>query len=215
MTKAEQLRVKRDKHPTQPRARTDTQKDYAQKCAKAGNLSKANQTIRSELIPSCDENTLPQLQDLHPPGDLNFNRQFWPEEQAIRDYWASAEGQEVVDKHFSLKKIRQYFRNRKPLVAADVDGWRGREHLAWMFMNNDTEFHIEFEGLMPPYDITDPEMDPNAPKEKPIKGHFDQTGHFKGTLKVKGKTYKVDSVCNVVVDFQQLKKCIFEVLPKS
>ena len=80
MTKAEQLRVKRDKHPNQPRARTDAQKDaYAQKCAKAGNLSKANQTICSELIPSCDENTLPQLQALHPPGDLNFNRQFWPE----------------------------------------------------------------------------------------------------------------------------------------
>ena len=56
----------------------------------------------------------------------------------IRDYWASAEGQEVVDTHFSLKKIRQYFRNRKPLAAADVDGWRGREHLAWMFMNDDT-----------------------------------------------------------------------------
>jgi len=86
MTKAEQLRVKRDKHPNQPRARTDAQKDaYAQKCAKAGNLSKANQTICSELIPSCDENTLPQLQALHPHGDLNFNRQFWPEEQAIRD----------------------------------------------------------------------------------------------------------------------------------
>ena len=48
MTKAEQLRVKRDKHPNQPRARIDTQKDvYAQKCAKAGNLSKANQTICS------------------------------------------------------------------------------------------------------------------------------------------------------------------------
>ena len=152
MTKAEQLREKRDKHPNQPRARTDAQKDaYAQKCAKAGNLSKANQTICSELIPSCDENTLPQLQALHPHGDLNFNRQFWPEEQAIRDYWASAEGQEVVDKHFSLKKIRQYFRNRKPLAAADVDGWRGREHLAWMFMNNDTEFQelIRTEFLLP------------------------------------------------------------------
>jgi len=59
---------------------------------------------------------------------------------------------------------------------------------------NDTEFHVEYEGLMPPYDITDPEMDPNAPKEKPIKGHFDQTGHFKGALKVKGKSYKIDSV---------------------
>ena len=69
----------------------------------------------------------------------------------IRDYWASAEGQEVVDKHFSLKKIRQYFRNRKPLAAADVDGWRGREHLVWMFMNDDTEFQelIRSEFLLP------------------------------------------------------------------
>ena len=152
MTKAEQIRVKRDKHPNQPRARTDTQKDsYAQKCAKAGNLSKANQTICSELVPSCDENTLPQLQSLHPHGDLNFNRQHWPEEHMIRDYWASAEGQEVVDKHFSLKKIRQYFCKRKPLAAADVDGWRGREHLAWMFTNDDTEFQelIRSEFLLP------------------------------------------------------------------
>jgi hypothetical protein len=38
--------------------------------------SKSNQTICSKLHPSCDENTLPQLQALHPPGDLNFNRQF-------------------------------------------------------------------------------------------------------------------------------------------
>ena len=45
-----------------------------------------------------------------------------------------------MGKHFSLKKIRHYLRNRKPLAAADVDGWRGREHLAWMFINDDTEF---------------------------------------------------------------------------
>jgi len=70
----------------------------------------------------CDDNALLQLQALNPPGDLNFNRQFWPEEQAIRDYWASAEGQELLDKHFSVKKIRQYFHNHKPLASPDVDG---------------------------------------------------------------------------------------------
>jgi hypothetical protein len=43
MTKAEQIRIKRETHPNQPRDRTDIQKDgYAQKYAKAGNLSKAN-----------------------------------------------------------------------------------------------------------------------------------------------------------------------------
>ena len=63
----------------------------------------------------------------------------------------SLHGYQGPDKHFSVKKIRQYFRNRKPLASPDVDGWRGREHLAWMFMNNDTEFQelIRTEFLLP------------------------------------------------------------------
>jgi len=36
---------------------------------------------------------------------------------------------------FSVKKIRQYFARCAPLSAQDasVDGWRPREHIAWMF----------------------------------------------------------------------------------
>jgi len=65
-----------------------------------------------------------------------------------------------------------------------------------------TEIHITFEGLMPPYDIHDPEMDPIAARQKGkefslggiYSNHFDQTGHVKGELRLKGKTYRVDCV---------------------
>jgi hypothetical protein len=56
------LREKREKHLSKSRARSDTQKDaYAQKFAKAGNLSKANKIVCSEMLPACGDNTLPRL----------------------------------------------------------------------------------------------------------------------------------------------------------
>ena len=57
------------------------------------------------MLPACDDKTLPQVQELHPAGDLNFNRQLWPDEDELRNYWAS-EGRQVLDTHFSVKKIR-------------------------------------------------------------------------------------------------------------
>jgi len=67
-------------------------------------LSKANKGVCSETLPACD-----QLQELDPAGDLNFNRQFWPDEDEFRNYWASEEGKQVLDTHFSVKRIRQCF----------------------------------------------------------------------------------------------------------
>ena len=35
----------------------------------------------------------------------------------------------------------EIFSNVQALGAADIDGWRGREHVLYLFTNNDTELH--------------------------------------------------------------------------
>lgn len=69
-----------------------------------------------------------------------------------------------------------------------------------------TELHFTYEGLMPPYDIADPEMDPITAKRSKgalaqnqglgtaYNNHFDHTGHIRGELKLGGKTYPIDNV---------------------
>ena len=41
----------------------------------------------------------------------------------------------------SLTKVRKYFCNCQALGATDIDGWRGCEHILYLFANNDTELH--------------------------------------------------------------------------
>ena len=51
-----------------------------------------------------------------------------------------------------LSKIRKYFRTRPALGAADIDGWRGREHVFYLFQNNDHELHqLIIDELILPY----------------------------------------------------------------
>ena len=65
----------------------------------------------------------------------------------------------------------------------------------------DTELHLKVEGLMAPYDIHDPDMDPLASVDPNQSGfgsaysnHFDMTAHVTGTAKIRGREYKVDCV---------------------
>ena len=70
---ADKIKAKKSKKPDQARMRTDREKDvYAQKCADAGNLSKANKIICQELLQACADDTIDKLRLLHPQGDLNF-----------------------------------------------------------------------------------------------------------------------------------------------
>jgi len=39
---------------------------------------------------------------------------------------------------FSTRKIGQYIHNCKPPSVQDADGWRGREHVGWLFANGDS-----------------------------------------------------------------------------
>ena len=139
------VKTQKANNPHQPRPRTNKQKDqFATKCANAGNFSKANQVICNEALHACDGDTLDKLKNLHPVGDLNFDRTFWPSVDEMQDYWESEHGREIMDNFLSVKKIREYFRRRPPLGAPDIDGWRGREHIAFMLMDDDEDFHELF-----------------------------------------------------------------------
>jgi len=51
------------------------------------------------------------------------------------------EGKALRNKIFSVTKVGKYFRNCQALGATDIDGWRGREHILYLFTYNDTELH--------------------------------------------------------------------------
>ena len=74
---------------------------------------------------------------------------------------------------------------------------------------NDTELHVDVRGLMEPYDISDPKMDPMAATDsshgdsnstgfgRAYAAHFDMAARVKGTLRVRGRDYKVDCVAQM------------------
>jgi hypothetical protein len=70
---------------------------------------------------------------------------------------------------------------------------------------DDTEIHLDFKGLMEPFDIHDPNHSPlakltveeqhaGAGMGAGYGGHFDLTGHFTGTLKLRGREFAIDCV---------------------
>jgi hypothetical protein len=70
---------------------------------------------------------------------------------------------------------------------------------------NGTELHIDYVGLMDPFDIHDASQNTRAQSSasaqvegsgfgEGYKGHFDQTAHVKGELKLGKRTYPIDCV---------------------
>lgn len=70
---------------------------------------------------------------------------------------------------------------------------------------DDTEIHVDWIGLMDPFDIHDSAHSPKARKTQKEQhagsglgaawgGHFDQTGRVVGTAKIRGVEYRVDCV---------------------
>jgi hypothetical protein len=59
-----------------------------------------------------------------------------------------------------------------------------------------TSIEFTFRGLMPPFDIHDPEMDPLAGEAwgDAYNGHFDQTGVFTGTVTLRGHAMPFECV---------------------
>jgi hypothetical protein len=67
--------------------------------------------------------------------------------------------------------------------------------------HDDTEFDWAVRGIMEPYDIGDPTMDPLATGDPDKSGfgaayanHFDMTVHVTGTTKIRGRSFDTDSV---------------------
>jgi hypothetical protein len=68
-----------------------------------------------------------------------------------------------------------------------------------------TLFDWQVHGIMEPYDINDPSMDPMASSDVSTTGfgaaysnHFDMSAHVSGTITVAGQSYEVD--CTAVMD---------------
>lgn len=72
--------------------------------------------------------------------------------------------------------------------------------------DGEMELDVQFEGLMPPYDIADPEMDPITAKRtsehlakaqgfgSAYNNHFDQSGRYTGWMKLRGKKYEISEI---------------------
>ena len=67
---------------------------------------------------------------------------------------------------------------------------------------DDTHFKLRFDGIMEPYDIHDPDMDPITRRSEgqgydwgqAYASHFDMTTHETGNLTVRGTTYPIDCI---------------------
>ena len=80
-----------------------------------------------------------------------------------------------------------------------------RDYTINYFGFDDTEAHLEFRGLHEPFDINDPAQSPKAVLDlakraeaagqgEAYANHFDLTGRITGSLKLRGKTYKIDCI---------------------
>lgn len=76
-----------------------------------------------------------------------------------------------------------------------------RDYLIDYQGTDDTFFKLKVAGVMEPFDIHDPAMDPLASTDPNKSGfgsayanHFDMTAHVTGTVRIRGKDYAVDCV---------------------
>ena len=111
------------------------------KYAWPGNLSTASQTICSTHKPVLKLDTLDKLKPRNPQDSTDLDSRHWPTTEELDDFRRDDDWQKTETESFSIKKIRQYFARCAPLSAQDVDGWKPREHIAWMFNDGDEIFH--------------------------------------------------------------------------
>jgi hypothetical protein len=84
-----------------------------------------------------------------------------------------------------------------------------RPNMHWLIdytgRSSGCEIHVDYEALMAPFDIHDPDQDPMSRRAASVhgddyawgtayNGHFDQTGRFRGELSLRGRRYEVDCV---------------------
>jgi hypothetical protein len=97
--------------------------------------------VCQEQIAACNDDTIQKLRELHPAQPLALNLEHLPLPAELEEFWESEDGRAILNKWFSVTTIRKYFCTPPALGAADIDGQRGREIVAYLFMNNDHELH--------------------------------------------------------------------------
>ena len=135
-------------NPHTGKARTATGLDaLAQKLARAGNFSKSCQTVCSYSTPSLGPHTLAKLQAKKSAGEcFDFDKTFWPSAANMDALRQEDDWRRVAEEHFSVDNIRKYFARSPPLSSQDVDGWRLREHVAFLFSETMRNFTTSFES---------------------------------------------------------------------
>jgi len=86
-------------------SRTSAQKDaMAQKQARAGNLSKVNQTVCSVLKLAFGHDILHKLQKKTPVGSVVFDKRFWPTTDALDEMRRHDEWLKIQEQSFLLQR---------------------------------------------------------------------------------------------------------------
>ncbi len=110
-----------------------------------------------------------------------------------------------VDTQFHLPAPKRFSQIHGPNGLSVVAVNPPRDYRIDYVGREGTEIHVDYTGLMNPFDIHDPDENPLAGKTEAerlartsmgsgYKGHFDMHAKVKGTLKVRGREYEIDNV---------------------
>jgi hypothetical protein len=75
--------------------------------------------VCQEMIPTCRDDTVEKLREVHPERSLNLNLENLPTPESLNDFWDGEEGRVLRNNFFSVTKVRQYIRNCQALGATD------------------------------------------------------------------------------------------------
>jgi len=92
-----------------------------------------------------------KLQAKNLQGSVDFDKTFWPSAADMDALREEDDWRRVAEEHISVENIRKYFARSPPLRAQDAAGWRPREHVVFLFREEDEKFHnlIQKHMVMP------------------------------------------------------------------
>jgi hypothetical protein len=110
-----------------------------------------------------------------------------------------------LDSHTHLPAPERFSQIDSPAGLSVVAVNPPRDYRVDYVGHDGVEIHVDYEGIMHPWDIHDPELNPLAGRTEGerlaatsmgsgYKGHFDMHARVRGTLSVRGRRYAVDVV---------------------
>lgn len=108
------------------------------------------------------------------------------------------------NQHLPLPKSYTHITSPSGLEVRAVEPPR-KFRIDYVAPDGTAEIHVDWEGMMEPFDIHDPNHSPQAGGAEDMHadikvgakhkaGHIDMTGRIRGTMTVRGRTYQVDSI---------------------